>query len=176
MLLYQACTKKAFSGQIRHLLSEEKVWSVFQARETAEHNQCTESIGQPLGSFTKSGRVLSARVDSWSKPELWMASVHGVDFPLHRQRSHILVWCTLLHLPQAWVPLAGSVLLGLVWERKAFSGQIRLLLTGEHICSGFQDRETCYTQPVHGELWAAPWFFCQSLGVAKVGKRLVWLL
>ena len=71
--------KKAFSGQIRLLLSGQHACSGFQAREGSCTPQGTESIGRCGGSFALyPGKVLigtKARVASRSNPALGLVVV-----------------------------------------------------------------------------------------------------
>ena len=94
----------------------------------------------------------------------------------------MLVFCCFGHWSQALTPLDSSVLLCLACEKKAFSGQIRLLLSEEHVWSGFQYVANTCIQPVHRDLCAArrlihpmPW---RCLGGIKQGclprANLLW--
>lgn len=72
---------------------------------------------------------------------------------------------------QPLIPHDGSVLLLTAWETKMISGQIRLLLSGDHVWSGFQARDSSCTQPVHRKIGADPWAFYTSFGSGLIGKN-----
>lgn len=134
VLIYPACEKNAFSDQVR-LLSGEHVWGGFQARECC----CTQPVHRDFGSpwllCHKSGKGLDykkARVASWRKPKLWVVFIHCVNF-FCIGISQRLVLLSIRHYDQVLMPQCSLCMVCPFCAKKAFTAQIRHLLSGEHV-------------------------------------------
>lgn len=81
----------------------------------------------------------------------------------------MLVLCSLFHCPQALIALAGSVLLGPAWEKKAFVGQIRPLLSGDTSTVGFSQRKPAAHNQCQGNIGKPLGSFPLGLGRPRLG-------
>lgn len=83
----------------------------------------------------------------------------------------MLVLSRLGHHSQAIIPTSHSDRICPACAKKAFSSQMRYLLTGEHVWRGFQARETSCIHPVHKEHCVAPWLICSISMRGLVGTK-----
>ena len=159
MLLFPACDKKAYSSQIRLLHIGEHVLNDLQATETP----CTQP--GPRGHWASEGlhhprhrrdlHVKKSMVPVQSEPKLGLMFHNWVlcVFPGGYFQTLVLLSCWDQH--QALIALAHYMLLFPACEKKAFSSQIQLLHTREHIWNYFHATETPCRQPRAREIWTS---------------------
>lgn len=137
VLLWPAFEKKAFSCQFRLVHKGKHVWSAFQVKESPRtysvHREHLAVQGLLGTSYRRHLGGKQARDDFPSKPAYGLLFIFWVQHTMQGGSLNMLYLWTFWDCHSVLIFLAGSVLMCPIWEKKAFSYQIRFHHKWEHV-------------------------------------------